>query len=75
MWLQRSLVTWLKEGDKNTMFFHSRVVWRAKKNKIKKLRNQQGEWVDKPEEMEQLATDFFKNLFTVDPSLDPEEIV
>lgn len=36
MWLQRSRIAWLKEGDQNTSYFHKQAVWRARKNKIKK---------------------------------------
>jgi hypothetical protein len=38
MWLQRSRILWLKEGDRNTAFFERKVAGRAKKNMIKQLR-------------------------------------
>jgi hypothetical protein len=42
IWLQRSRIEWLKEGDRNTKLFHHRAVWRARKNKIAKLKDENG---------------------------------
>ena len=30
LWLQRSGITWLKEGERNTKYLHRRAVWRAR---------------------------------------------
>ena len=42
MWLQRSRISWLKEGDRNTKFFKNKAVWRARKNKIRQLTDSVG---------------------------------
>jgi hypothetical protein len=75
LWLQRSRVTWLKEGDRNTRFFHQKAVWRARRNKIKRLKNNEGVWQDGPSDMERMATSYFQELFTRDPSLNADDLI
>ncbi|KAM0890726.1 hypothetical protein ACQ4PT_026820 [Festuca glaucescens] len=75
LWMQRSRINWLKEGDRNTRFFHQKAVWRARKNRIKKLKDDAGMSKDTPSDMERMATSYFKELFTRDPSLNAENLV
>jgi hypothetical protein len=71
MWLQRSRITWLKEGDRNMSYFHRQVVWRARKNKIRRLKISIGSWVENLEEMQKMAMDHFKHLYQDDSGVSP----
>jgi hypothetical protein len=75
LWLQRSRIAWLKEGDRNTRFFHNKAVWRAKKNRIKSLKDQDGVVQDVPSEMERMACSYFQSVYTRDPTLEPFPVV
>jgi hypothetical protein len=75
MWLQPSRVNLLKDGDRNTKYFHQRARWRARKNRIKKLKKQDGNWMSDQEEMQNMATDYFANLFMEDASVNPQGVV
>jgi hypothetical protein len=75
LWLQRSRISWLKEGDHNTKYFHRRAVWHARKNKIKSLKDQDGVVQDVPSEMERMATSYFQSVYTRDPSIVPTHVV
>ena len=64
MWKQRSRALWLHEGDKNTRYFHSRATHRYRRNKICELRNSEGLMCTKKEEIAQILTSFYQDLFT-----------
>ena len=64
MWLQRSRIAWLKEGGRNTSYFHRQAVRRARKNRIKKLKDSNGEWCENSKQMQRMASNFFKDLYT-----------
>jgi hypothetical protein len=44
IWRQRSRAIWLREGDKNTKFFHGKATQRKKVNEIKKIKDASGTW-------------------------------
>jgi hypothetical protein len=73
-WQQRSRVNWLQQGDRNTSFFHSFASARRKKNSIKKLRGEDGNWVEGTDQLKPLVFQYFANLFSsevaqVDPTM------
>lgn len=75
MWLQRSHITWLKEVERNTSYLHRRAVWRARRNNIQKLRREDGTWCSVPSYMERMATSYFKEVYTKNPTLTPEVVL
>ncbi|KAL9686367.1 hypothetical protein QQ045_023824 [Rhodiola kirilowii] len=42
---QRSRIEWLKEGDSNTTFFHTRASQRRRKNTVSKIKGKDGYWI------------------------------
>ena len=50
-WRQRAKVKWLKEGDRNTKFFHAMAAVKRKSNKIFRIHNMNGDWVSDQSEI------------------------
>ncbi|XP_058008494.1 uncharacterized protein LOC131182962 [Hevea brasiliensis] len=63
-WRQRAKEFWLKEGDQNTKFFHRKNTIRQRKNRIDRLKDDNGNWCDWSTGLEAMITDYFKNIFT-----------
>ncbi|XP_072062105.1 uncharacterized protein [Arachis hypogaea] len=63
-WGQRSRLKWLKWGDKNTTFFHATTIQRKDRNRIERLKNSVGQWVQGGDEILKLAEEHFPKLFT-----------
>ena len=54
---------WLKEGDKNTQFFHSKVKGRRKRNTMQKIQGKDSTWTTSEEEIGEEVVKQFKELF------------
>ena len=64
MWSQRSKTEWLRYGDQNTKYFHRRATERNKKNFISGLENAQREWMEGEEQIGEMLTRYYSNLFS-----------
>lgn len=62
----------VKHGDQNTKFFHQKATGRAKKNRIRSLKKQDGQFTDNPKEICTLEVDYFSMLFTNNGTVVPE---
>lgn len=62
-WQQRAKVSWLKDGDRNTRFFHQRANNRRKCNKISGLRDSDGVWKEEESGIQSVVVDYFSTLF------------
>ena len=63
MWHQRSRNCWLKAGDRNTTFFHTKAN-RHQRNLISKIRGLNEEWLEDEEMIGSTFVEYFEQLFT-----------
>jgi hypothetical protein len=47
----------------------------SKKNRIRKLRKENGHWEDNENTMQRMAIEYFKELYTKDPNLIPNQVL
>ncbi|XP_050281196.1 uncharacterized protein LOC126722089 [Quercus robur] len=64
MWLQRSRNSWLKAGDKNTTFFHTKASNRMQRNTIARVLDSNNVWIEDEEQIGHEFVQYFAGLFT-----------
>ena len=63
MWAQRSKIMWLKDGDRNTKFFHNKASQRQCHNYITKLHDQTSRWCTRHSQVNEIFFNFYQDLF------------
>ncbi|CAL1402684.1 unnamed protein product [Linum trigynum] len=66
LWRQKARVKLVVKGDLNTRYFHNCTLSRRKRNKITRLQDAEGNWIDDPAMLQDMAREHFVNLFTND---------
>jgi hypothetical protein len=73
-WRQRSHLAWLEKGDRNTSYFHKACTERRRRNKIGRLKKENGEWAIEEGEKMELILNYFRNIFTAGEEAPLEEM-
>ena len=71
---QHSRVEWLREGDRNTGYFQAKAKARARTNRIRTLRSEDGTVCTTQKDLQRLASNFYQQLFTAQADLQPEKV-
>ncbi|KAM1781459.1 hypothetical protein COP1_039935 [Malus domestica] len=74
-WRQRARISWMRDGDRNTKFFHRRASIRKAKNRIVKLRDDQGLWQEDQGGIEKVVTDYFSGIYRSQQYGDANDII
>jgi hypothetical protein len=64
MWFQKSRSQWIKDGDRNTRYYHVKTITRRRRNRILMLKNEQNDWFENEEDLKHMVSDYYKSLFT-----------
>ena len=63
-WGQRAKVHWLKEGDRNTKFFHAQASKRRKQNMITRIWDKFGRWCEDKDSIANAAVTYFEDIYS-----------
>eukprot|EP00253_Pinus_taeda_P017089 PITA_17089 len=74
LWRQKSRIKWLREGERNTKFFHQAMIQHRQRNRILSIKYQNGVRVVEQEGIEQVLVDHHKDIL-VEPSVDRSEAI
>lgn len=63
--LQKSRITWLQEGERNTRFFHTSAIIRRRRNRVERLQLEPGVWCEEQDKLREAARNFYmQQLYT-----------
>lgn len=63
LWFQKSRVDAIKDGDRNTRYFHLSTIIRRRQNKGEALKDNTGSWVYDAESIKGMILEYWKSIF------------
>ncbi|OMO53103.1 Endonuclease/exonuclease/phosphatase [Corchorus capsularis] len=74
-WYQRSRIKWTLFGDQNTVFFHQTTIQRRQRNKILRIKDNSGEWLEDEASIVNHFSQYYRDLFTTDGERNWDEVL
>ena len=60
---QKSRQIWIREGDRNTHFFHLSTLIRRRRNSVQEIKLEDGSWIDDGKDIQKYFIENFKALY------------
>ena len=73
-WKQKSRELWLKEGDRNSKFFHLSTLIRRRRNLIAEIQLDNGHWIHDRKDIEDYFANHFKEVFLSSSPTFPQDL-
>lgn len=74
-WEQRARTNWIRMGDCNTLFFHKAATQRRKRNMVRGLEDENGDWVEDEPRLKDISLNFVMDLFSAQPTRNCERLL
>ena len=73
-WQQKSREIWLKDGDRNSRFFHLTTLVRRRRNFISDIKQEDGSWISGKEAIQEYFNANFQSLYQSSSPQIPENL-
>ena len=75
MWAQKARTKWFLYGDRNIKYFQTMVKQRRARNRILHIKDDQGKFTDKPDEIETILSCHFRENYVSRNNISVEDLV
>lgn len=65
LWFQKSRIEWIKNGERNTTFFHLCTIMRRWRNNITAIKSHDDRWITDKEEVKNKVVDYLCSLMNL----------